>query len=132
MTIPKSDIFSPMLNYIFNKNIERLNSHYNFSGVKKPCAVKEMRVDKEQLNKVIKEIESTLLSQSPFTVVIYGYHSPNDCKKQFFNVQMKIKSFDEFFSYAFGVVHCTHDIHSNSEGALIHRDIKSSNFLVYK
>lgn len=184
MNILKSDIFSSILNNIFNQNIVRFKLiiqnlkepplskfkkiekfdrselgkligkgangkvyelHYNFGGVEKHCAVKEIKVDKYRVGAVLKEIESTALSQSPFTVGIYGYfedeknnflyifleYCPNGNLFDIINKE-KMKSFDEFFSYAFGVVHCTHDIHSNPKGALIHRDIKASNFLVDK
>ncbi|KAM9984463.1 hypothetical protein ACTFIZ_004147 [Dictyostelium cf. discoideum] len=39
-------------------------------------------------------------------------------------------SFEQFFHYAYGVIHCTYDIHTSPNGVLIHRDLKSSNFMV--
>lgn len=115
--------------------------NYTIGDEKKVCAVKKCEVNKSNKDEVVKEVESMSLSQTPSTVGLYGYFYKEKslylfleyCSKgTLFDVlrNEKMTSFDQFFRYAFGVVHCAYDIHTNPNGPLIHRDLKSKNFLV--
>ncbi|KAM9986354.1 hypothetical protein ACTFIY_010776 [Dictyostelium cf. discoideum] len=114
---------------------------YKIGDEEKMCAVKKCGINKKNKDEVVKEVESMYLSQSPSIIGLYGYFYDGNylylfleyCSKgTLFDVlrNEKMTSFDDFFRFAFGVVHCTFEIHTNTNGILIHRDLKSKNFLV--